>query len=72
MSDREAMRAKVCATLDLAHHALRCVDASDATLPQEGQTLDCVSKAVAAIERTTGDLGYRLSEFRGQHPGETT
>lgn len=64
MSDREAVRNKICATLDAAHHALRCVDASDTTQPQTGDTLKHVSNAVSAVERMARELGYRLSEFR--------
>lgn len=57
-------RARVYATLDLAHAALRCVDASDQKEPQTEHTLEQVSDAVAAVERMARELGYRLSEFR--------
>ena len=65
MPDREAKRRRVCAALDLAHSALRAVDASDSSIPQTDKTLDRISQAIDAVERIACELGYRLSEFRG-------
>ena len=64
-SDREGMRHRICATLDAAHYALRCVDASDPDAPQTADTFARVTRAVDAIERMARDLGYRLSSNRG-------
>ena len=55
---------KICATLDNAHHALRCVDASDTTKPQTQGALNRVSEAVRAVEIMARELGYVLHEFR--------
>jgi hypothetical protein len=63
--DREASRSRICNTLDLAHAALRAVDASDQTLPQLVTTCERVSLAVVAVERMARELGFRLSEMRG-------
>lgn len=62
--DREQMRSGICAVLEVAHVALRNVDASDTTIPQTDATLESVAIAVSAVERMARDLGYRLSEFR--------
>lgn len=51
-------------TLDKAHRALRCVDASDTTVPQTRHTLDRVSDAIMDIEMLAFELGFKLSEFR--------
>ena len=66
MADREAMRGRICAALDAAHCALRGVDASDTTKPQTDATLHHVAVAVSTIEKLARELGYRLSEFRGE------
>lgn len=60
------MRGRICAALDAAHCALRAVDASDTTKPQTDATLDRVAVAVDTVEQMARDLGYRLSEFRGE------
>lgn len=64
MDDRERQRDRVCGTLELAHGALRAVDAADFTAPMTPQTLAMISQAVDAVERMAKELGYRLLEFR--------
>lgn len=59
---------KILAVLDRAHHALRCVDASDTTSPQTHETLERVSSAIWAVEALTSELGFKLSEFQGLVP----
>jgi hypothetical protein len=48
--------------IEIAHRALRCVDASDTDAPQTEDTLDRVSEAVAAIEQFATVYGVPLSE----------
>ncbi len=44
-------RQLICLTLDVAHYALRCVDASDPGQPQSAATLHTVSNAIAGMRK---------------------
>src|ERR1035437_730286 len=70
MPEREASRSRICNTLDIAHAALRAVDASDQTQPQTDATCERVSLAVDAVERMAREMGFRLSEMRGGVAGQ--
>ena len=50
--------------LDVAHTALRMVDASDQTAAQTDETLDAVYVAIAIIERAARDAKHVLPEFQ--------
>ena len=54
----------ICVALEIAHQALRCVDASDTTKPQTADTLARVVVAVGAVEIMARRLNYVLQEFR--------
>ena len=64
MKDDHSEWQTICVVLEIAHRALRCVDASDTTKPQTADTLARVAMAVGAVEIMARELGYVLHEFR--------
>lgn len=57
---QQIIRNKILATLELAHDALRAVDASDPTVPQTEETMDLISAAVDAVERMIHEFKERI------------
>lgn len=60
MPAQDAIRNKILATLELAHDALRAVDASNPTIPQTEETMDLISAAVDAVERMVREMKERI------------
>ena len=62
------MDADLRTVLGVAFRALRCVDASDPSVPQTDQTFEEVTEAVDQIMRYCRERGYRVDDLRGVEP----
>lgn len=56
----DVLKNKTLETLEIAHQALRAVDASDPTVPQTESTMDLISAAVDAVERLMFEFKERI------------